>query len=450
MHMVEGSPVDRAPNEVLAEIFDYMCDTNLLQEYPWHEDSKLPPPTPIVRPLDYLPAMTISCVCKQWRSVALSLPAIWSRITLELSLQNPRQSNVASVLSGFLQTVQLHLHRSGQRHLTLKLRTCGADDVALLAFDLACDHTWCSFELVGGPCLRKGLDMFYQAKELRSLSLDSISYAPTTFSKTSSLTALTLDPMSGKVDSVFNHASSPHELVLRQSSSPRRYMLAPCEPPRLCTSVSTLKLELHGVGNDWDLLADVAFSSFNFPSLRYLVIMTDGNLPYQGPWPTVTLGAFLHRSSCSLTKFDVMRISVTDIDLIDALKLMPSLVNLHIDDTPAGNNPTSPITPQFLRSLHRFFWIELNLSSSALVPKLRELRLTFDGVEFDDSEFIDMVTSRWIPDTEYASSIGFTCLRVATLRFNTRVVDQAQSVYRPLHRLDEAGMMVVVLGKGDF
>ncbi|KAF9066393.1 hypothetical protein BDP27DRAFT_1423914 [Rhodocollybia butyracea] len=147
--------VDRVPNEVLAEIFDYACDTNILQEYPWSKDHRLrhiwlPPPTQIVHPLHHLPAMSMSSVSIRWRSIALSSSAIWSRISLELSLENSQRPDVHSALSGFLRTVQLHLHLSAQRHLTLKLDTRGytwSGDwgsvnaiPALLAFDLVCDH----------------------------------------------------------------------------------------------------------------------------------------------------------------------------------------------------------------------------------------------------------------------------------------------------------------------
>ncbi|KAF9072051.1 hypothetical protein BDP27DRAFT_1418412 [Rhodocollybia butyracea] len=175
--------------------------------------------------------------------------------------------------------------------------------------------------------------------------------------------------------------------------------------------------------------------------------MTYSADPYQGAWPKAALGAFLRRSSCNLTKFMVKRISVTDVDLLAALRLMPLLVDLHIDDTPPNDDSVSPITSRFIRSLHGLLQTELNPSSSALVPKLRELQLTFNGLEFDDLAFIDMVSSRWLPDAQYALGIGLCCLRVVTLQFKAQSVDPA--VYKPLNYLDKAGMMVVVLGMDD-
>ncbi|KAF9076012.1 hypothetical protein BDP27DRAFT_1415163 [Rhodocollybia butyracea] len=237
------------------------------------------------------------------------------------------------------------------------------------------------------------------------------------------------------------YTSSPNELVLGERRDHDLLPISPCVPPRLCTSVSTLKLELH---LNWDVsLADVAFSSFTFPSLSCLVIITYASYPYQGAWPKATLGAFLHRSSCNLTNFEVRNVSVSDIDLIHTLKLMPSLVSFYVDDTFADNTQTSPITPRFIRGLHGFLRTELNASSSTLIPKLHELQVTFDGLHFDDFAFIDMVSSRWLPDAQYTSGTGLSCLRGVTLQFNARMVNQA--VYRPLDYLDKARMRVVVL-----
>ncbi|KAF9072044.1 hypothetical protein BDP27DRAFT_1361291 [Rhodocollybia butyracea] len=476
-----NSPIRKIPNEILLRIFNYACCRNLLQEFPWSQDFKCAPSTSIVDPFEHLPAM----------------------ISLELSPENARLPNVQSVLSDFLRIVELHLQRSGQNPLTIELDISGPvddeDDVIpsqLLAFDLVCNHSWRSFEITGHysisdipkpqfdsirNChalenlyfavtsnLDKEMELFQPANGLRSLSVARLSNSmPGTFWK--EISALAVDSLDGGIGDVFNHAYSPRELVLGERRDQDSLPISPCVPPRSCTSVLVLQLELH---LSWDdSLADVAFSSFTFPSLSTLVIMTYSTDPYQGAWPKATLGAFLCRSSCNLTKFVVKNVSVSDIDLIAALKLMPSLVNLQVDDTPtgdygetpacdddytpvgddggmpAGDDPTSPITPPFIRSLHGFDWVDLNPSGSALVPKLRELQLTFDGLEFDDSAFIDMISSRWLPDIQYASGIGLDCLRVVTLRFNSRAVDHA--VYKPVQYLDKAGMMVVVLGTDD-
>ncbi|KAF9067502.1 hypothetical protein BDP27DRAFT_1422798 [Rhodocollybia butyracea] len=375
--------------------------------------------------------MSISSVCTCWWSIALLSSAIWSRISLELSPKNSWLPNVQSVLSGFLQTVELHLHRSGQHPLTIELDISGSMDepdnvipCQLLAFDLVCNHSWCSFDISGNQPLSvilakpqfdsiwnchtlkslgievacdvdKEMELFKQANGLCSLSLAMLSgnSMPGTFWK--EISSLTVESMQGKINNVFNHANSPKELVLGDTGDD--LLPIPCVPPRSCSSVLILILEL---GPNWDyLLADVAFSSFTFPSLSCLAIMTYyPPYPYQKTWPKATLGAFLRQSSCNLTKFAVRNVSVSDTNLIHTLKLMPSLINLYVDDTPVSDGLTSPITSLFIRSLHGFLWTELNPSSLALVPKLYDLQVMFEGLEFDNSAFIDMVSSRWLPE----------------------------------------------------
>ncbi|KAF9070471.1 hypothetical protein BDP27DRAFT_1189336, partial [Rhodocollybia butyracea] len=59
------SPFRKVPDEILQCIFDDSCDMN------------------IFRALRSKPAMVISSVCSRWRRNALSMPAIWSRISLK-------------------------------------------------------------------------------------------------------------------------------------------------------------------------------------------------------------------------------------------------------------------------------------------------------------------------------------------------------------------------------
>ncbi|KAF9072061.1 hypothetical protein BDP27DRAFT_1184608, partial [Rhodocollybia butyracea] len=73
-----NSPIRKVPNEILFRIFDYACNKNLLQEFP------------------FLPAMSVSSVCTRWRLVALSSSAIWSRISLELSPESSTLQNCKS------------------------------------------------------------------------------------------------------------------------------------------------------------------------------------------------------------------------------------------------------------------------------------------------------------------------------------------------------------------
>ncbi|KAF9065192.1 hypothetical protein BDP27DRAFT_1202775, partial [Rhodocollybia butyracea] len=59
-----NSPFRKVPDEILRHIFDDCCEMNSF------------------RALRSKPAMVISSVCSRWRRNALSVPALWSRISL--------------------------------------------------------------------------------------------------------------------------------------------------------------------------------------------------------------------------------------------------------------------------------------------------------------------------------------------------------------------------------
>ncbi|KAE9397357.1 hypothetical protein BT96DRAFT_823463, partial [Gymnopus androsaceus JB14] len=62
------SPIRRLPNETFLSIFGFACDTNELTS----------------KRLETMPALTISSVCSRWRSLAKSLPDIWSCIHIKM------------------------------------------------------------------------------------------------------------------------------------------------------------------------------------------------------------------------------------------------------------------------------------------------------------------------------------------------------------------------------
>ncbi|KAF9077374.1 hypothetical protein BDP27DRAFT_608020 [Rhodocollybia butyracea] len=149
------------------------------------------------------------------------------------------------------------------------------------------------------------IKLFEPASGLCSLFLVRLGAIPGAFCK--KISSLAVDSVDGDISNVLKHAPSPKELTLGE----RRYFhplppVSPCAPPRLCTDVSTLKLELRHNGSDL-ALADAVFSSFTFPSLSCLVITSDIAYPYQGAWPEANLEVFLRRSSCNLTKFEVKK-----------------------------------------------------------------------------------------------------------------------------------------------
>ncbi|KAF9043691.1 hypothetical protein BDP27DRAFT_1455150 [Rhodocollybia butyracea] len=72
------SPARKVPDEILQHIFDDSCDTNSFRVV--NLDAMVPADTS--RALRSAPAMVISSVCARWRRIALSMPIIWSRISV--------------------------------------------------------------------------------------------------------------------------------------------------------------------------------------------------------------------------------------------------------------------------------------------------------------------------------------------------------------------------------
>ncbi|KAF9061618.1 hypothetical protein BDP27DRAFT_325649 [Rhodocollybia butyracea] len=80
------SPIRKLPNETLFRIFQYTCEENLLQSYPWL-GSRWQSPTKLTSPvITYLPSMAISSVCSRWRALALSSPSLWTNLAVRRTL----------------------------------------------------------------------------------------------------------------------------------------------------------------------------------------------------------------------------------------------------------------------------------------------------------------------------------------------------------------------------
>jgi len=179
---------------------------------------------------------------------------------------------------------------------------------------------------------------------------------------------------------------------------------------------------------DYANLLENAFYTFTFPSLTELIIQQDA---YKDLWPVDSFNTFISRSSCALTTLSLSRVTISDLNLISALRLLPFLTTFSLDGL-MDPNYGSPITSHFISSMH-------SSSPQPLLPKLRSLSIKFLGTLFDDAGFVGMVSSRWIPDR----SLGINCLRSLVLCFSDRKVEE---VYKPLWDLDRMGMRVVITG----
>ncbi|KAE9391550.1 hypothetical protein BT96DRAFT_1001206 [Gymnopus androsaceus JB14] len=170
-------------------------------------------------------------------------------------------------------------------------------------------------------------------------------------------------------------------------------------------------------------------SRFTLPSLGELIVHPERPTSLKLFWPMDSFSAFISKSSCTLTTLSLSGVGISDLDFIAALCLLPSLTKLSFGDD------LGTITSLFLSSLTLH---DSAFEPGPIVPNLCSLSIHVKGTSFDDTAFIEMVLSRWLPDPSYAATLGVASMRSVILRFREREVDK--DVYRPLYELDKVGL----------
>lgn len=200
-------------------------------------------------------------------------------------------------------------------------------------------------------------------------------------------------------------------------------------------------------------VASILFSAVTFPSLNSLTIKSaEPRRPIES-WPHDAFSSFLRRSSCNLTAFTIINVSIADTDLLSLLSLLPSLTSLSIKEnaiktTEKDHLPIPPsITDALLQSLGTGVQRPFGFSQSSLLPNLRHINLKAHGSAFSDQRFVDMVKSRWSPEETNAGGRGLTCLRSAILHVMGRAFNPRK--FEPLRHLAKAGMSIMISGPGD-
>ncbi|KAF9064621.1 hypothetical protein BDP27DRAFT_1333187 [Rhodocollybia butyracea] len=456
------SAVRMLPNEILLHIFQYVCEENLIQNYPWLLDDSAP--TKFTSPaITYLPAMVISSVCSHWRELALSSPSLWANMTVETYYASEISEEV-----GFLDTIARYLERSGDWPSRLALDIQGTAFLRKESslFQLAQHaHRWKAFKYRGYYPLRyysmlfhlhfpslaelyissftqlvasSDLDRFEHAPKLRALSTDKVPISRAPYHQLTHLSIQRIGDASEMTEALHRyHSVKSIEIELWEIN----YDLD--EDAQLCTWPNITSLT---VRKDHDCSGSeimMVFFSLSLPSLKELVIEGAGSRCT--PWPGEALISFISTSSCTITIFTLRDLSLSDLDIISVLQVMPSLLHLEIDDGEWHNRYSwqdrqSPITSLLIS----------NLAQPQFLPKLRSLRLISHNKSgsFNGRVFVSMVQSRWFrPGSDMFMAMltaGRGCIRSVVLKFSWREVDA--EVYKPLRNLDKEGLRVVVAG----
>lgn len=446
------------PNETLLQIFDYACNMNELTS----------------KDLRKMPTLSISGVCGRWRDLAISRPDLWSRICFKPSDTDTRRRPSFPVL-------QLYLDYSQQSPLSLEFPDSSTLEPHHLSIIRACSDRWKKLEAklydfkaltseipLDLPVLEElmlpnialahlsRLDCFRDAPNLRRLTLGKVPlinmhehYFPW-----NQLTMLSIAQFGPDMKGVFERCSNLTELHLCHRAASQ---IDPCVPPIIAPVVKHLVLSFWQSSGE-DSVADIIFASITCPSLTSLLV--DGGIDaHAHALPKDEVDAFIARSSSHLTTLSLKSVIFSDLNLINLLHRIPSLLHLELNDSGVRSGH-SPITSHLVQSLHAFPYTTSATISSALVTRLQTLSLNFgssgtDALNFSDSDFVDMVCSRWYPDV-FSGTQGdpgnseseTACLRSVVMRCMQRTLDE--KIYRPLKHLEEAGMMVVVVGKNSF
>ncbi|KAF9065655.1 hypothetical protein BDP27DRAFT_1450122 [Rhodocollybia butyracea] len=448
------SPMRKLPNETLLRIFKHVCEDNHLQCYPWIElyypFSRISHPnTMSSRALTYLPTMAIGSVCSRWRALALSSPTLWANLTVEICTVKGSQ---VEHLTGFIDNVTLYLERSGDWPLRLSLiiRGNGEEIPSLIQIKR---HAWRWKTLkYQEDCFLTGKRIFSQLRFPLLVELDLGGWGShpepdvlDCFEFCPKLRALTVTwpwPASkvpyNQLDYInFGHGQSKTGWMeaLRICSHLKSFEMGGYNLEEgglgTCANANVASFSLATASNS----TDTVLSSLNLPSLNNLVLDGPG-----GSWRTDTFISFVSRSSCTITTFALHRISVSDLDLIAAFRVMPALLHFEVNQYGPSENP---FTSHLISSLTHH-----QSTSIPLVPKLHSLRLKLPTDAFDDAAFVNMVHSRWFkPGSGLSAEMlakGKGCIRSVVLKFTSREVNA--EIYKPLQILDAEGLRVVISG----
>ncbi|KAE9399361.1 hypothetical protein BT96DRAFT_1019530 [Gymnopus androsaceus JB14] len=458
------SPIRKLPKEALLRIFDFACGINEITS----------------KKLSTMPTLSISGVCLRWRNLAQSYPILWSRIRIEMQTTPPNYP--------ILRLLNLYNERSRNSPLTFEITgpTDGCDPQphhrALCTSIAAHSNRWqkltvhepkvfdalvalnprrlLMLEVLNIDSLfcdeSSDFDMF-ENSPIRSLSVYAVSreMRESKF-PWKQLTQLDVAQHAEGMKTLLEASGKLTELRLREVDGKDYFQQCAIVP-----LLETLSLNLSQTSLS-ESLAEVAFSSMTCPSLTSLLIEASNNYKgYKRIWPKESLHGFISRSSFHLSTLSIKSIPLSDSNLIDLLRRLPSLLHLTIDDSKAtraaSSTTPSPITPHLIQSLHAFPDMSSVAVSSALAQKLQSLELTFSGSDFDEEGFVDMVSSRWLadhepdgygplsPETSLNSDVGTACLRSIVLRLRNQKMDV--KTYRPMKFLEKAGMRVVVVDK---
>lgn len=399
-HEVLLAPARRILPEILSEIFQWCFADGMLASAA---------DAPVV----------LGQVCNYWRSIAISTPNLWSSLNLHLRPNNakfkPDLANTA-------------LSRSGACPLTIDLIFTGDDydwdgdwdEHAESCLDSVLNHSrrWKSMYFQLPQCALQKLSVVKYALPL----LERLCIRPTSPPFDMILDAFEVAPRLSNLctDMLPNVLQVPWENLKNFEGSghnQRESLDWLHRSPNLVECVINFDYE-----DEWHI-GQPSTSMAHFPRLHKLEVTTDGDdgledlfnclvtpllsdlrIEYSdlGPWAQAPFISFLHRSTCALRQLHLIDIPLTDVQLIECLRMVPSLTELVIRGHDLEPTVPGTITNSLVQQL---IYEPSKVKSLPMVPQLHAI--TFEGPFTVDGQILRrMIASRWKIDVAQMPKIA--------------------------------------------
>ncbi|KAL0569746.1 hypothetical protein V5O48_011661 [Marasmius crinis-equi] len=425
--------------------------------------------------------LILSLVCQRWRDVSLSFPRLWAypRI-LERSWDNPNLADIIECYMTRSQTCPLTVELEIPTIDLLRFEDDGEDYLrpaleALVPTSTRWQRlniTGCAVWLLDHPVFYtiKGrlpilqhleilqiyssevqgeieFDIFSDCPQLRSLETRR---SADLFEEDSLLEGILIpwsQIRSCRVDTLESitvlsrPCGSLEHLEIDDGNEDEAELTGIAErEERLTLNVSSLKLG--GTVRETAINFSLVIDSLTFPHLSSLDISW-----LKRTWFTPLLEC-LKRSSSTLTCLNLQfddslyeETTITPQHIITLLRHTPKVRTLSIQ----LYTLCKPFLQEFALSHETF------PNPDPLLPSLEKLSLWMHRYpQMDDQAVLNAVASRWLPDPDYAKSVGAACLRSVTIKFPPHVVRiNSRAFFQPdmpsLQDLRAAGMRIDVV-----
>ncbi|KAF9065210.1 hypothetical protein BDP27DRAFT_1404936 [Rhodocollybia butyracea] len=468
-------PFSKLSDKILQDIFDDCCDMNTFRV------NGRPKPMHLSQALKSKPAMVISSVCSRWRRIALSMPIIWSRISLNWGFWEDHEYTEDEMetrffpLYNFLARSQQHLLTvhfeirlfvKGELHPLLKQIFGQVGRWQCVSFTC---HTGFTLSYIMGRCGIRGASfpalrelytrgvvepedltsMIDAAPKLQTLNLPNTAIQLDGLNHPQ-LSHLDFDPSLCTMEKLFDKCPNLFSLCIGEST----WTGSGVDPMTIaCSSKLEILTVRHGQRYDPPRFPYSVFRFLQLPSLKTLYLKEEktwGDI--DDPWSHLEhFMVFIQTSAFQLTTLTIQHLFISDANLTYILVHIPTLQNLTVDDS--GITPKcSPISSELIESLHSYRTSSLRQQTAPILPRLRSLRLlNVAASTFRDLLVVDMIQSRWNPGklcTEGTSAFEVDCLRAFTMTFLNRLETEVGDVYSPLGPIEKSGMMIVIQMSG--